>query len=239
MYRRSLFLWFSVCCFYPVLTTYAQNNDSWFGLSLQGDKTKITEIDNLIIYEQVREEQSTYPARVDSVAIVKRLNDSTYIVNKPNRQGDFALMAYQEIHPNAIKAIGIYYPSDSAEDVENRWHSQKLPNWKELTMQWVFSEAMVTNLENAPRYDEVQREDLLQVLAIREPLSPLLTSYMEDHPETQAFRMYRFVETKAQQEFIKLGYNPYKQVPYNFEKQFEGDTEVIKALSEPMSFEKN
>ena len=60
---------------------------------------------------------------------------------------------------------------------------------------------------------------------------------MEDYPETKPFRMYRFVESKGQQKFIELGYNPYKPVTYNFEKQFEGDEEVIKALTEPMSFD--
>lgn len=215
----------------------SQENSVWYSYSLQGDKTKITELGDLILYQQVQEEESPYPARVDTLDIMKRLNDSTYIIFKPNREGDFGLMASSWLENRAIKSIGIYFPSESVESVETTFKNEGLPIWKDLTTRWVFSEEKVKQLEKAPGYDEVTREAILEALNIRQEISPILKLYMEQHPGTKPFRLYRFVEVKAQHRFIELGYNPYKQVPYNFEKQFEADEEVIKALTEPMSFE--
>ncbi len=226
-----------IVCLFSFVMADAQENSIWYSYSLQGDKTKITELRDLILYEQVKEEESPYPARVDTVDIVKRLNDSTYVVFRPSRAGDFALMASTWLFNGAIKSIGIYYPSESIEAVESSFQKDHLPDWRELTTRWVFSEGKVKELESAPGYDEVTREAILEALDIRKGISPLLKAYMEDFPDTKPFRLYRFVEVKAQHKFIALGYNPYKQVPYNFEKQFEGDEEVIKALMEPMSFE--
>lgn len=215
----------------------AQENSTWYSFSLQGDKTKITELKDILLYEEVKEEGSPYPARIDTVDILKRLNDSTYIVFKPNREGDFAIMASAWLQNGGVKSIGIYYPSETLETAESIYDETGLPEWKELTTRWVFSEEKVKELENAPGYDEVTRDAILEALGIRQRISPYLKAYMKDFPETKPFRWYRFVEVKAQQKFIELGYNPYKQVPYNFEKQFEGDEEVLKALTEPMSFD--
>ena len=101
----------------------------------------------------------------------------------------------------------------------------------------MFSETKTKELDQAPGYDEVTREAMLGALSIRKEITPILKQYMMDNPDTKSWRMYRFVELKGQQKFIELGYNPYKRVPYNFEKQFEGDEEIIKALTTPMSFE--
>ena len=224
---------------FSLFTVNGQENSTWYSYSLGGDKTRITELQDALLYEQVREEESPYPARVDTVGIVKRLNDSTYIITKKSREGDFALMAGRLLYNGTIKSIGIYYPSKTADVVETIYGEKGLPSWKALTTRWIFSEAGAKKLEKAPGYDEVTREAVLAALSVREEISPAIKAYMKEHPNTQSFRMYRFAESKGQQKFIELGYNPYKPVSYNFEKQFEGDEEVIKALKEPMSFEDN
>lgn len=223
--------------FFIFFNAKSQENSTWYSFSLQGDKTRITELKDMFLYEQVQEGEHPYPARIDTVDIFKRINDSTFIIFKPNREGDFALMASSWLQNGAIRAIGIYYPSESVESVESLFQEEHLPDWKELTTQWVFSENKVKKLEQAPGYDEVTREAILETLSIREGISPHLKAYLEDFPDTKPFRLYRFVELKAQQKFIELGYNPYKRVPYNFEKQFEGDEEVIRALTAPISFD--
>ncbi len=133
--------------------------------------------------------------------------------------------------------MGMYYPSDNMDDIETLYKEKGLPTWQALTTNWVFSESKTRDLEKAPGYDEVTRDAMLAALGIRQEITPSLKSYLNDHPDTQPFRLYRFVEVKAQQKFIDLGYNPYKRVPYNFEKQFEGDEEILKALTEPISFD--
>ncbi|MEO0570467.1 MAG: hypothetical protein AAF039_02105 [Bacteroidota bacterium] len=237
MIKKKFSLFIGGLCLFISFISHGQENSIWYSFSLQGDKTKITELKDLMLYEQVREEKSPYPARVDTVDILKRLNDSTYIIFKPNREGDFALMASRRLQKGSIKSIGIYYPSENLEMAVSMYTKNGLPKWKELTTRWVFSGEKVSELEKAPGYDEVTREAILDALSIRQKISPVLKAYMEQHPDTKPFRMYRLVEVKAQHRFIELGYNPYKRVPYNFEKQFEGDAEVIKALTEPMSFE--
>ena len=235
--KRKASLHLILVCLSSFFMAQAQENSIWYSYALGGDKTKITELQDVLLYEQVREEESPYPTRVDSVGIVKRLNDSTYIITKKTREGDFALMASSQLHNGAIKSIGIYYPSETADVVEAAYSENGLPSWKALTTRWVFSEAGAIALENYPGYDQVTREAVLEALSVREEMSPAIKLYMEAHPNTQSFRMYRFVESKGQQKFIELGYNPYKPVSYNFEKQFEGDEEVIKALTEPISFD--
>lgn len=237
MFKTKIVICPLLICFVTVFSVSSQENSTWYSFAQGGDKTKITELQNAMLYEQVREEESPYPARVDTVGIVKRLNDSTCIITKKTREGDFALMASSQLHNGTIKSIGIYYPSETAEAVESAYNEKGLPSWSELTTRWVFSEVGAKELEKAPGYDEVTREAVLTALSVREEISPAIKSYMEAHPNTQSFRMYRFVESKGQQKFIELGYNPYKPVSYNFEKQFEGDEEVIKALTEPISFD--
>ena len=237
MFKKKIAVYPFLICLLIVFTVRGQENSVWFSYALGGDKTKITELKDVLLYEQVREQESQYPARVDTVGIVKRLNDSTYIITKKTREGNFALMASSLLHNATIKSIGIYYPSETADVVEATYAKKGLPSWKALTTRWIFSEAGAKELEKAPGYDEVTREAVLTALSVREEISPAIKSYMEEHPNTQSFRMYRFAESKGQQKFIELGYNPFKPVAYNFEKQFEGDEEVIKALTEPMSFE--
>jgi len=237
MFKKKITVYPLLTILLTVFAVHAQENSTWYSYALGGDKTKITELRDVLLYEQVREEESPYPARVDTVGIVKRLNDSTYIITKRTREGDFALMASSLLHNGTVKSVGIYYPSETPETVEATYSEQGLPSWKTLTTRWIFSEAGSKELEKAPGYDEVTREAVLAALSVREEISPAIKSYMEAHPNTQSFRMYRFVESKGQQKFIELGYNPFKPVSYNFEKQFEGDEEVIKALTEPISFD--
>ena len=227
----------TLICLFSIFTVNSQENSTWYSYGMGGDKTRITELKDFILYQQVREEEGPYPARIDTVGIVKRLNNSTYVVTRRSREGDFAVMASAWLQNGNIKSIGIYYPSETAENAELLYKQEGLPVWKELTTRWVFSEQKAQKLEGQPGYDEVTREALLEALSIRKQISPDITSYMKEHPNTQSFRMYRFVENMAQKKFIELGYNPYKPVAYNFEKQFEGDEEVIKALTEPMPFD--
>ncbi len=226
-----------VVLFFSFFTAQSQENSTWYSFSLYGDTQKITELEEVILYEEVREEDSPYPARIDTVYIEKRLNDSIYVVANPRGKEAFALMANTKIMDDAIKSVGIYYPSDTVEAVEATYAKKGLPLWNELTVRWVFSEEKAKELVDAPGYDEVTREAMLEALTVREEISDALKGYLQDHPDTQSFRLYRFVELKAQQKFIQLGYNPYKQVEYNFEKQFEGDEEVIKLLTAPASFD--
>ncbi|WP_435625795.1 hypothetical protein [Flagellimonas sp.] len=227
----------SLVCLFTSISVLGQENSTWYSYGMEGDKQKITEYKDIITYESVREEESPYPARVDTVFIEKRINDSIYIVTNRTREGAIALMASRWLQDGAIKSIGIYYPRDDFESLETTYKEKGLPAWQELTRRWVFSEAKTKELDQAPGYDEVTREAMLGALSIRKEVTPYIKQYMTDNPDTQSWRMYRFVEVKAQQKFIELGYNPYKRVPYNFEKQFEGDEEIIKALTEPMSFE--
>lgn len=214
-----------------------QENSIWYSFGHEGDKTKMMELKDKILHEAVQDEESPYPARVDTLDIVKRIDASNYIIYKPNREGDYALMTTDLIHDGAIKSIGIYYPSETAEQVEQLYIDNGLPPWKDLTKTWVFTEKKVLELENAPGYDEVTREAVLEALSIRKGISSDLKAFQQEFPDTKSWRLHRFVEVKAQHKFIELGYNPYKRVPYNFEKQFEGDEEVIKALTQPISFD--
>ncbi len=224
-------------CLLTLAFVEAQENSTWYAYGLEGDKQKITEFKDFITYESVVEEGSPYPVRVDTIFIEKRLNDSIYIVTNRTREGAIALMASRWLDDNTIKSIGIYYPSDDINTIEAQYKEKGLPAWQKLTRRWVFSEAKSEELDKAPGYDEVTREAMLKALSIREAITPAIKQYMADNPDTKSWRMYRFMEVKAQQKFIELGYNPYKRVPYNFEKQFEGDEEIIKALTQPMSFE--
>ena len=125
--------WVSLLLFLIIFVSHGQENSIWYSFGLEGDKTKITELKDIILYEAVREEESPYPARVDTVDIIKRIDASNYIVFKPNRQGDYALMSSELLYDEAIKSVGIYYPSTSAEAVEKNFMEKGLPNWKELT----------------------------------------------------------------------------------------------------------
>ena len=224
-------------CLFMAISVQGQENSTWYAYSLEGDKQKITELKEFMIYQEVQEAESPYPARVDTVFIEKRLNDSIYIITNRTLDGAFVLLASKIFQDGTIKSMGMYYPSDNMDDIEALYQEKGLPTWQALTTNWVFSESKTRDLEKAPGYDEVTRDAMLAALGIRQEITPSLKSYLNDHPDTQPFRLYRFVEVKAQQKFIDLGYNPYKRVPYNFEKQFEGDEEILKALTEPISFD--
>ena len=230
----SMALWVGL---FTSVSASAQENSTWYAYGMEGDKQKITEYKDIITYQSVQEEESPYPARVDTVFIEKRINDSIYIVTNRTREGAVALMASRWLHDGDVKSIGIYYPTDDFDSLEPLYKEKGLPAWQELTRRWVFSEAKTKELDQAPGYDEVTREAMLGALSIRKEITPSIKEYMTDNPDTKSWRMYRFVEVKAQQKFIELGYNPYKRVAYNFEKQFAGDEEIIKALTAPISFE--
>ena len=235
--KNSLRIGALAVCLFSFLLSRSQDRSTWYAFNQYGEKQKITELQKVILYEEVKEEESPYPARIDTVHIEKRLNDSIYVIRKQNRSDEFALMVNTEIVAGAIKAVGIYYPSESVQAVATSFNQKGLPTWKELTTRWVFSEEKTQSIEQSPGYDQVTREAMLEALTMREALSPLLKSYLKANPDTKPFRLYRFVEVQAQHKFIAFGYNPFKQVPYNFEKQFEGDEEVIKLLTTPVSYD--
>ena len=88
-------------------------------------------------------------------------------------------------------------------------------------------------LEQAPGLDQLKREDLLTALQWREPLSNKLQKYLEDtNGEGPSYMLYRFVEAYRNKKLVALGYNPYKRVVYNFEKQFNNDPEIMRLLQE-------
>ena len=123
------------------------------------------------------------------------------------------------------------------ETVLEKYENQEVPAYATLFSRLLFTRAKLNTLKNAPGLDQITREDLIASLQWRQDISHALKSYAEDNPDMQQYRLYRMVQNYRDQKLFLMGYNPYKEVVYNWEKQFAGDDEVIKLLTEPISFD--
>ena len=64
----------------------------------------------------------------------------------------------------------------------------------------------------------------------------MLVAYAKDNGEIPFYRLRRWVDAFRNQKLIRLGYNPHKQVAYNWHEQFKDDPDVMRLLNEPINF---
>ncbi|MEL6812528.1 MAG: hypothetical protein AAFP76_14460 [Bacteroidota bacterium] len=99
----------------------------------------------------------------------------------------------------------------------------------------IYSEEKRNALWASPGLDELTAADMKTVLTTRKNWETRMKEdYLSKNPqETELpYKMYRQISYYMDGLFIQKGYNPYKQVPYNFEEQFKDHPDIIKLLQE-------
>ncbi|MFP2997833.1 hypothetical protein ABN763_18110 [Spongiivirga sp. MCCC 1A20706] len=109
--------------------------------------------------------------------------------------------------------------------------------WNALQTMQLLNAARFEQLKNAPGMDEMTREDMIKSFEARKEISPMIIEYMKANPDAGRYRIQRMVNDYRNKVMIKMGYNPFKMLKGNPYKRFENDTEIMKLLNEPMSWE--
>ena len=208
-----------------------------YTLSQYGPVSRYDETENSFLITEERELiDENDRIRVDTIFIKKRIDNADYIVARPRRK-ELAVMRRTEAVQDSIYLMGPILEGLTEEEVLEKYQNQEIPLYAALFSRVLFTKAKLAVVQNAPGLDEITRKDLIASLQWRESIGEALKSYAEDNPDMQPHRLYRMVQNYRDQKLFLLGYNPYKQVAYNLEKQFEGDDEVLKLLTEPVSFD--
>ena len=170
------------------------------------------------------------------VFIEKRLDETHLLMRQDDSANPYAVLFLKQKDASTI-AMNRLYTGESAEEVLSQFKKEGFPQWKELNNRILYSKAKVDRILKAPGLDELKREDLIASLQWRGALTEKLEQFLEATNNKRPFMVYRYVEMYRNQSLIELGYNPYKQVEYNLQKQFEGDEEILQLLNEKIEFE--
>lgn len=219
-----------------VLTVEKDFPEKAYALSAYGDVRVVLEINDMFLSWETREDTDQYAIRIDTMFIHKRFDEKTFIVQRKGSEA-YGLMQRTIIIPDSIALVDGSLGGESIAEVEEKFKANKIATTSIWNQQMIFSRARLNQLLAAPGLDQITRKDLITALNWREEIGDNLKAFMEANPDMSPYRLSRFVENWRNQKLVTLGYNPYKQVVYNWEKQFEGDEEVIQMLTQPISFE--
>ncbi len=207
-------------------------SDQWYALESSG-KWKVSITDSLWISEEV----ATYEnmeAMTDTVFIVKKLPHQMAILKRANNKFALVRNSFKEDGDQMYTAI--LETSDSIASILDNFMSYEIPKATELVNSRVlYSQAKIDRIERSPGLDEITAVHLTEALNKRKEIGVLLQQYIEQNPKMSKnpYAVYRLAEPFLQREFLRLGYNPFKQVSYNFEEKFKDYPEVLKLLNEP------
>ncbi|BFP43313.1 hypothetical protein FGF1_41580 [Flavobacteriaceae bacterium GF1] len=202
-----------------------------------GDLNRYNEKESLFLITEERElYDENAVLRVDTILIKERIDYHNYIIARPGR-ASLGLLQRDVVIPDSIYVASTYIEGKSVEEVKKKFKDAPKQPWFSLLNRQLFTKAKMEKMKEAPGLDEITRKDLLESLSWREAIGKELKAYLDSNPGMSPNRIYRMVENYRNQKLVLLGYNPYKQVVYNWQKQFDGDEEIIKLLTEPISFD--
>ncbi|MEM6894767.1 MAG: hypothetical protein AAF554_13830 [Bacteroidota bacterium] len=219
-----------------ILTVEKDFPQKSYALNAYGDIMVLLEIEDLLLSWEEREDPGRDAIRIDTMFIRKRLDEKTFIVQR-NGSEAYGLMQRTIIVPDSIALVDGSLGGESVKEVEDKYKANQIATTSIWNQQMLFSRSRVNELLEAPGLDQITRKDLITALNWREEIGENLKAFLEANPDMSPYRLSRFVENWRNQKLVTLGYNPYKQVVYNWEKQFEGDEEVIQMLTQPISFD--
>lgn len=116
-------------------------------------------------------------------------------------------------------------------------HKKSEYTWQQLLAKDWYQKDVIAKLNKAPGLNKISSKDMREALTWRKELTPLITQYLKNTKNTRPYMVYRFVENYRNKKLVQLGYNPYKQVVYNFSEQFKDDPALVKMLTEPITFD--
>jgi len=199
----------------------------------QGELGSCTLFPDKIVFKSPMNSESE--KSLTTMTIIKRF-DSQHLLLFNERSGQpYGVVSVYTTDDNILKMNRVF-SAKTAEEAERKWNEEEAPSWIALTERDLYPKSMIDQMENAPGLDEIKRDDLIAAMQWRKPLSKMLQAYLEDTEGKRSFMVYRFVENYRNRRLVQMGYNPYKQVVYNFEKRFEGDAEILKLLNEEIKF---
>ncbi|MEL6975891.1 MAG: hypothetical protein AAGL29_10915, partial [Bacteroidota bacterium] len=187
-----------------------------YALNAYGDIMVLLEIEDLLLSWEEREDMKPEAIRIDTMFIRKRLDEKTFIVQH-NGSEAYGLMQRTIIVPDSIALVDGSLGGESVKEVEDKYKAKQIATTSIWNQQMLFSRARINDLLEAPGLDKITREDLITALNWRGEIGDKLKNYIEDNPDMSPYRLSRLVENWRNQKLVTLGYNPYKQVVYNWE----------------------
>ncbi len=211
------------------------NHDTqiWYAYNASGELGSCTILKDKIIFKSPLD--SDNEKSVSTVFIEKRLDDQHIIVRNDNKKPPYAVLKIIKADQSILKMAPIV-KGISVDSVEKSFKENEIPNWISLTEKDWYTKEQIERLKKAPGLNELTRDDLLLSMQWQKPLSEKIKQFLQDTKGERQFMIYRFVNEYRNKKLVELGYNPYKFVEYNLEKQFAGDEEVLKLLFEEIKF---
>lgn len=169
---------------------------------------------------------------VDSIPIVRNFPNGLMVLGKANQ---YALIRNVIAEDGQSFWSAVLALSPNMEDLFALVSKHKeIAATEKVTCKIAYSAKRLEAIKSAPGLDVISGEDLLVALQKRREMIPLLKKYMtkQSSADQNPYAIYRLAEPLLQREFIALGYNPYKEVIYNFEETFKNNTEIMTLLLE-------
>jgi|GEM_PF-6209492 len=214
----------------PVSTEQFSSN--WYQLTI-GDSQKIKIYPSFWVIELDEAGEYQSSARRDTVFVDDKLSETLLVVKRTNRDSYTLIRRTLENEEAEIHFALLAMSDDKDSLLKRKTEFTARKDYEIANTRVIYNEERKDEIESMPGLDEITSNHLKTVLKKRLEWAPLLKEYLSNNPSmnTNPYTIYRLAQAVVERSFIEQGYNPYKQVVYNFEKTFKDDPEIIKLLS--------
>lgn len=209
--------------------------ETWYYYNSSNELGSCVITDQYLIFDSNIEQKEN--SNKDTVAVREILSKKRIIAYNENKKKPFAAIQLDMAKKGEMLTLVPLVEGLSVEEVKRKLSADSIPSWKDLTGRLMLSAKKFDALKQAPGLDRISREDMITSLQWREVLSKKLQAFVTEMKGERQYMVYRFVREFQKQKLLELGYNPFKQVDFNWEEQFKDDPEVLKLLTEPISFD--
>ncbi len=168
--------------------------------------------------------------------ILKKSNDKLL-----TKEADYDYYrVFQIIENSDYASIEVYsYPTRKTEaEAQADFNRDEDENLVALFAVPFFNENDANELETKKGVNEITRDELIELLNIREAVGKLIAKMLNDNPDdkrlSSQMTLYRLSQSLFQKEAIKMGFNPFKPIEGNPLKNFRDDEEIQNMMNKPL-----
>lgn len=205
---------------------------NWYQLSI-GDHQKIKIFPSFWMVELAEADEYRDTAIIDAILVDTQLSETLLVVKKSNKEAFNLIRRTVSKDGTEVHFALLANSNDKASLLKRKPEFDTVKEYEIANTRVIYSEQKMQEIQSLPGLDVITANDLKKVLKQRLIWAPLLKEYLANNPamNKNPYAIYRLAQPLVERSFIAQGYNPYKEVVYNFEKTFKDDPEIIQLLT--------
>ena len=203
---------------------------TWYMFSSMTD-ARVEVYEKTIVLSQILKYEDVDPRPADTIHILSRGKSGLLLCEKKDEPEMAVLRLTNE--DGVLQITEVLTSEDKNELIEEMESNEGVSGSELFKANYMYSEEVFLNLDKAKGLDEVTADDLEKALLKRNEFGRKMEEMMRKDPELEEdrYRLRRIGEKLMNRTFLQLGYNPFKEVEYNFETMFPNRPDLIELLN--------